>query len=250
MRNERGKQLLNGPLQALQQAGLHQAAARYQLVQAQLAAHVMPPVCPAEDAFLLLVGLPNLVVAHGVQLTGEPVLDQLHRLLNQVDAWACYYPAQKQPIRLLALWLDKLLRLAPASQAKVGRHGEWLVLGSLELRCLGHLDTPWREWAWGASALMPSAHGIAAALSLALQALSREAQDNPGLVWLMVRTAGEGSTLTECAVLLYGALAGWQYRLAILPLVEDKTRDDDEGRPGIMKNSPKTAYSSELKSES
>ncbi|WP_270834377.1 hypothetical protein [Aeromonas sp. QDB07] len=74
---------------------------------------------------------------------------------------------------------------------------------------------------------MPIEDDIAAALLLALLALSREAQDKSGLVWLMARTAGEGSTVTECAVLLYGALAGWQYRLATLPLVEDKTGDDD-----------------------
>lgn len=114
IRTVRGKLLLNAQMRALRQAGLHQAAARYQLVQAQLAAQGMPAVCPAKDAFLL------------------PLL-----------------------------------------------------------------------------------------------ALSREAQDKSGLVWLMARTAGEGSTVTECAVLLYGALAGWQYRLVTLPLVEDKTGDDD-----------------------
>ena len=227
IRTVRGKLLLNAQMRALRQAGLHQATARYQLVQAQLAAQGMPAVCPAEDAFLLLAGLPNLVAEHGVQLSGEPVLDQLHRLLDQVDDWGSHYPAQKQPLRLLALWLDKRLRLASSSQAEVDCHGEWLALGGLELRCLGHLDSPWREWAEGASALMPIEDDIAAALLLALLALSREAQDKSGLVWLMARTAGEGSTVTECAVLLYGALAGWQYRLAILPLVEDKTGDDD-----------------------
>ena len=37
-RTVRGKLLLNAQMRALRQAGLHQAAARYQLVQAQLAA--------------------------------------------------------------------------------------------------------------------------------------------------------------------------------------------------------------------
>jgi len=88
IRTVRGKLLLKTPMLALQQAGLHQAAARYQLVQAQLRAHVMPPVCPVDDPFLLLAGLSNLVISHGVQLTGEPVVSQLHHLINQVDVWA------------------------------------------------------------------------------------------------------------------------------------------------------------------
>lgn len=50
---------------------------------------------------------------------------------------------QAQPIRLLALWLDKLLRLDPSKQAE--RAGlSVLHLTALELRCLGCSDSPWR----------------------------------------------------------------------------------------------------------
>lgn len=56
-------------------------------------------------------------------------------------------------------------------------------------------------------------------------------------------------------LLIYGA-TGYTGRMAAerakaLGLnFEIAGRTVDEGRPGIMKNSPKTAYSSELKSES
>ena len=114
IRAERSEALLTAPLLALQQAGLHQAQARYQRVQVQLGDKVMPTVCPEDDLYLLLAGIPHLVITHGIQLTGEPVVSQLRQLLCRVDAWASHYSEQAQPIRLLALWLDKLLRLAPS----------------------------------------------------------------------------------------------------------------------------------------
>ena len=120
MRTERSEALLKAPLLALQQAGLHQAQARYQRVLAQLGGHVMPTVCPEGEPYLLLAGIPNLVITHGIQLTGEPVVSQLRQLLCRVDAWASHYSEQAQSIRLLALLLDKLLRWNPSTQVEEG----------------------------------------------------------------------------------------------------------------------------------
>ena len=205
IRTGRSEALLKAPLLALQQAGLHQAEARYQLVQAQLGNHVMPKVCPRGDPYLLLAGMPNLVITHGIWLTGEPVVSQLRQLLSRVDAWASHYPEQAQPIRLLALWLDKLLRLDPSRLAEEGGHSV-LHLSALELRCLGRLDSPWRDWAEGRLvALMPSSDEICSAIHLALHVFSRELSVSKGLAWLLAQV--EAVAVRENAVLLYGILA-------------------------------------------
>ena len=107
----------------------------------------MPTVCPEGDLYLLLAGIPHLVITHGIQLTGEPVVSQLRKLLCRVDAWASHYSEQAQPIRLLALWLDKLLRLAPSKLVEEGclsvlhltalncvAWGVWIHLGGTGLR--------------------------------------------------------------------------------------------------------------------
>lgn len=222
IRTARGESLLRMPLLALQQAELHQAAARYQLVQAQLKAHVMPPICPVDDRFLLLAGLPNLVLAHGVQLTGEPVVDQLHQLLTLVDVWSSHYPDERQLLRLLALWLDKLLRMAMSTEVSNPDPCHLLSLGPLKRRCLGRLDTPWCEWAEGRpSLMMPSSDGMTMALQLALQAFIRDQAGSKGLTWLLEQTEGKGGAVKETAVLLYGALVGpFQVQSLRLPCTE------------------------------
>lgn len=205
IRNERSEALLKAPLLVLQQAGLHQAQARYQRIQTQLGAHVMPSVCPEGDPYLLLAGMPNLVITHGIQLTEEPVVSQLHQLLCHVDAWASHYTEQAQTIRLLALWLDKLLRLDPSKVAEEGCLGA-LHLSALELRCLGRLDSPWRDWTEGRLvALMPSSDAICSALHLALHVFTQELQVSKGLAWLLAQM--EEAAVIENAVLLYGILA-------------------------------------------
>lgn len=205
IRNERSEALLKAPLLALQQAGLHQAQARYQRVQAQLGAHVIPTECPEGDPYLLLAGIPNLVITHGIQLTGEPVVSQLRQLLCRVDAWASHYSEQAQPIRLLALWLDKMLRLDSSKLAEEGCLSV-LHLCALELRCLGRLDSPWRDWTEGRLvALMPSSDAIYSALHLALHVFIREPKISKGLAWLQAQM--EEAAVMESAVLLYGLLA-------------------------------------------
>lgn len=222
IRTARGESLLRMPLLALQQAELHQAAARYQLVQAQLEAHVMPPICPVDDRFLLLAGLPNLVVAHGVQLTGEPVVDQLHQLLNQIDVWSSHYPDEHQLLRLLALWLDKLLRMAMSTEVSNTDPCHLLSLDPLERRCLGRLDTPWHEWAEGRPlTIMASTDDMTIALQLALQAFIRDQVGSKGLTWLLDQSEGKGGSVKETAVLLYGALVGpFQVQSLRLPCTE------------------------------
>ena len=205
MRTERSEALLKAPLLALQQAGLHQAQARYQRVQAQLGAHGMPTECPEGGPYLLLAGMPNLVITHGIQLTGEPVVSQLRQLLCRVDAWGSHYSEQAQPIRLLALWLDKLLRVDPTKLAEEGCLSV-LHLTALELRCLGRLDSPWRDWTEGRlAAARPSSDEICSALHLALHAFIREQQVSKGLAWLLAQV--EEAAVMESAVLLYGILA-------------------------------------------
>ncbi len=205
IRNERSDALLKAPLLTLQQAGLRQAQARYQRVQAQLGDNVVPTVCPEGDPYLLLAGIPNLVITHGIQLTGEPVVSQLRQLLCRVDAWASHYSEQAQPIRLLALWLDKLLRLDPSKLAEEGCLSV-LRLCALELRCLGRLDSPWRDWTEGRfAAARPSSDAIGSALHLALHVFSREQQFSKGVAWLL--TQEEEAAVIENAVLLYGLLA-------------------------------------------
>ena len=205
IRSERSEALLKAPLLALQQAGLHQAHARYQRVQAQLGAHVIPTECPEGDPYLLLAGMPHLVITHGIQLTEEPVVSQLNQLLCRVDAWASHYSEQAQPIRLLALWLDKLLRLDPSKLAEEGCLSV-LHLTVLELRCLGRLDSPWRDWTEGRlAAARPSSDAICSALHLALHAFIREQQVSKGLAWLLAQV--EEAAVIERAVLLYGILA-------------------------------------------
>ncbi len=222
MRNEQGKQLLNGPLQALQQAGLVEAAARYQLVQAQLGTKSDSRVCPPDDPFLLLAGVLPLVIQHGVQLNGEPVLRQLNGLLCQINGWAGHYPAQSQPIRLLSLWLDKLLRLSTQAVLNEESRRNFLSLDAMELRCLGHLDAPWWQWSQGqAPEAMELAYDIDAALHLALQAYVRERQFGKGLVCLLDASSGEGVAVTEMAVLLYGALV-IQPNAAVAQLVNER----------------------------
>ncbi len=223
MRNEQGKQLLNGPLQALQQAGLVEAAARYQLVQAQLGTKSDSRVCPPDDPFLLLAGVLPLVIQHGVQLNGEPVLRQLTGLLCQINGWAGHYPAQSQPIRLLSLWLDKLLRLSTQAVLNEESRRNFLSLDAMELRCLGHLDAPWWQWSQGqAPEAMELADAIDAALHLALQAYVCERQFGKGLACLLDASSGEGVAVTEMAVLLYGALV-IQPNAAVVPLVNERS---------------------------
>ena len=205
MRTERSEALLKAPLLALQQAGLHQAQARYQRIQTQLGAHVMPTVCPEGDPYLLLAGMPNLVITHGIQLTREPVVSQLRQLLCRVDAWVSHYSEQAQPIRLLALWLDKLLRVDPTKLAEEGCLSV-LHLTALELRCLGRLDSPWRDWTEGRlAAARLSSDAICSALHLALHAFIREQQVSKGVAWLLAQV--EEAAVIERAVLLYGILA-------------------------------------------
>ena len=206
IRAERSEALLTAPLRALQQAGLHQAQARYQRVQVQLVGDkVMPTVCPEGDLYLLLAGIPHLVITHGIQLTGEPVVSQLRKLLCRVDAWASHYSEQAQPIRLLALWLDKLLRLDPSKLAEEGCLSV-LHLCALELRCLGRLDSPWRDWTEGRlAAARPFSDEICSALHLALHDFIREPQVSKGLAWLQAQV--EEAAVIESAVLLYGILA-------------------------------------------
>ena len=205
IRAERSEALLTAPLRALQQAGLHQAQARYQRVQVQLGDKVMPTVCPEGDLYLLLAGIPHLVITHGIQLTGEPVVSQLRKLLCRVDAWASHYSEQAQPIRLLALWLDKLLRVDPTKLAEEGCLSV-LHLTALELRCLGRLDSPWRGWTEGRlAAARPSSDEICSALHLALHVFTQEQQVSKGLAWLLAQM--EEAAVIENAVLLYGILA-------------------------------------------
>ena len=205
IRTERSEALLKAPLLALQQAGLHQAQARYQRALAQLGGHGMPTVCPEDAPYLLLAGMPNLVITHGIQLTGEPVVSQLRLLLCRVDAWVSHYSEQAQPIRLLALWLDKLLRLAPSKLVEEGCLSV-LHLTALELRCLGRLDSPWRGWTEGRlAAASPSSDAICSALHLALHVFIREPQVSKGLTWLQAQV--EDAAVIENAVLLYGVLA-------------------------------------------
>lgn len=205
IRSERSEALLKAPLLALQQAGLHQAHARYQRVQAQLGAHVIPTECPEGDPYLLLAGMPHLVITHGIQLTEEPVVSQLNQLLCRVDAWASHYSEQAQPIRLLALWLDKLLRLDPSKLAEEGCLSV-LHLCALELRCLGRLDSPWRDWTEGRlAAARPFSDEICSALHLALHVFTREQQVRKGVAWLLAQE--EEAAVIENAVLLYGILA-------------------------------------------
>lgn len=205
IRAERSEALLTAPLLALQQAGLHQAQARYQRVQVQLGDKVMPTVCPEGDHYLLLAGIPHLVITHGIQLTGEPVVSQLRQLLCRVDAWASHYSEQAQPIRLLALWLDKLLRLDPSELFEESCLSV-LHLTALELRCLGRLDSPWRDWTEGRlAAARLSSDAICSALHLALHAFIREQQVSKGVAWLLAQV--EEAAVIENAVLLYGILA-------------------------------------------
>lgn len=208
IRTVRGKQLLKAQMQAMQQAGLHQAAARYQLVQAQLGAKPDSRVCPPDDPFLLLAGVLPRVIQHGVQLSGEHVLRQLSGLLCQINGWPGHYLAQSQPIRLLSLWLDKLLRLSTQAVLNEESRRNFLSLDAMELRCLGHLDAPWWQWSQGqASEAMELADDIGAALQLPLQAYVCERQFGKGLACLLDASSGEGVAVTEMAVLLYGALA-------------------------------------------
>lgn len=205
IRTEQTDALLKAPLQAFRQVGLHQAEARYQLVQAQLGAHVMPTACPGDDPYLLFAGMPNLVITHGIRLTGEPVVSQLRQLLCRVDAWVSHYPEQAQPIRLLALWLDKLLRLDPSRLAEEGGLSV-LHLSALELRSLGRLDSPWRDWADGRLAgTVNTSDEISLSLHLALHVYSQDLPVSKGLAWLLAQV--EAFAVRENAVLLYGILA-------------------------------------------
>jgi len=228
IRTARGESLLRMPLLALQQAELHQAASRYQLVQAQLKAHVMPPICPVDDRLLLLAGLPNLVLAHGVQLTGEPVVNQLHHLLTQVDVWSSHYPDEHQLLRLLALWLDKLLRMAMPTEVSNADPCHLLSLGPLERRCVGCLSTPWYEWAEGRlSPMLPSNDGMTMALQLALLAFIRAQEGSKDLTWLLDQTEGKGGSVKETAVLLYGTLVGpFQVQSLRLPCKELESKQE------------------------
>jgi len=177
---------------------------------------------------LLLAGLPNLVVAHGVQLTGEPVVDQLHQLLNQVDVWSSHYPDEHQLLRLLALWLDKLLRMAMPTEVSNTDPCHLLSLGPLERRCLGRLGTSWLEWAEGRpSPMMPSSDGMTMALQLALQAFIRDQVSSKGLTWLLDQSEGKGGSVKETAVLLYGALVGpFQVQSLRLPCKELESKQE------------------------
>ncbi|MDH1994054.1 hypothetical protein N5J40_04285 [Aeromonas caviae] len=172
--------------------------------------------------------MPNLVVAHGVQLTGEPVVNQLHQLLTQVDLWASHYPDEHQLLRLLALWLDKLLRMAMPTEMRKADLCHLLSLDPLERRCLGRLVTSWHEWAEGQpSPMMPSSDGMTMALQLALQAFIRDQVGSKGLIWLLDQTEGKGGSVKETAVLLYGALVGpFQVQSLRLPCKELESKQE------------------------
>lgn len=193
--------VLQGSDQTLQLAGLYQISAKYQSVS-----KLIPDlaICPPGNELTLVAGLLRLVAEHGIQISGEPVLIQLVRLITRVDVWADEYKEHRQPIRLLALWLDKLLRQDLYMGNRDPNQMDWLRLSPLEKRCLGRLEDPWWGWCSGQIPSCPtSTDGFSKALDIALQArLIQSGSFMSRLKWLKNQ-----QTPLDLTILIYGALA-------------------------------------------
>ena len=204
------EKILHGSNQVLQVAGLYEASEKFQSALELITDGSLSALCPSGNELMLVAGLPKLVIEYGIQIPGEPVLIQLIQLLTRVDVWASEYKNQRQPIRLLTLWLDKLLRQDVCMGNDDTKQMDWLRLSPLELRCLGRLDDPWWNWCSGKNkgSLFPTTEFFSQALDGALQAGSQPEQFMSQLKWLM----NQQSPL-DLSVLIYGVLVSGKVRL-------------------------------------
>lgn len=189
--------------QTLELAGLYQTSVKPQSVSKLISDNAHLAICPSENELMLVVGLLKLVVDHGIQISGESVLIQLVQLLTRVDVWADEYKEHRQPIRLLALWLDKLLRQELYMGNRDPKQMDWLRLSPLEKRCLGRLDNRWWEWCSGQiPSCLPSTDGFSKALDIALQALVIQS----GSFMSRLKWLKNQQTPFDLTILIYGVL--------------------------------------------
>lgn len=195
--------ILQGSDQTLQLAGLYQTSATSQSVSKLISDNTHLVICPLGNELMLVVGLLRLVADHGIQIPGEPVLIQLVQLLTRVDVWAGEYKEHRQPIRLLALWLDKLLRQDLYMGNRDPKQMDWLRLSPLEIRCLGRLDDRWWGWCSGRiPSCLTSTDGFSKALDIALQAMVIQT----GSFMSRLKWLKNQQTQFDLTILIYGVL--------------------------------------------
>lgn len=204
-RNERTLQIYLGAHRALKLAGLKQASDRYQSIVEEISNNQNLIVCPENDEFLLVIGLPKLVMKYGVQLSEIPTLTQLGRILAYSDMWAREYSEQQQTIRLLTLWLDKSFRVHRNSDDVNSDIENRLTLNILEQRCLGNIDACWQNWfSHNTDTLgkLDCRFTLTESMQLAVKAFSLGIGFLHGLEWLVTQPSKN-----DIAVLIYGILS-------------------------------------------
>lgn len=204
-RNERTLQIYQGAHRTLKLAGLKQASDRYQSKVEEISNNQNLVVCPKNDEFLLVIGLPKLVMKYGVQLSEIPTLTQLGRILAYSDMWAREYPDQRQTIRLLTLWLDKSLRIRRKNDDAYFDIENRLTLNIIEQRCLGNIDACWHNWFihnTDTLGKLDCCFTLTESVQLAVKALSVGNSFLHRLKWLMTQ-----ATKNDIAVLIYGILS-------------------------------------------